>query len=136
MAAPGVDWASIEQQAIQEAMPYLMALIGLAGASLIAFGTIVLNRLKNKMAAEEAVSKDALMKSVSNQGIHAAEELSAQAMKDTGKPLTGQQKENIATGIVQASIPDTAHADATTSVLAALGAAPSVGASGKPEGKP
>ena len=134
MAAPGVDWASIEQQAIQEAMPYLMALIGLAGASLIAFATIVLNRLKNKMAAEEAVSKDALMKSKADQGVQKAKEMSAVQFKATGIPLTGEQKNAIATDMVVASVPDATPADVKDTVVAAVGAAIGEGASGKPQG--
>ena len=136
MAAPGVDWASIEQQAIQEAMPYLMALIGLAGASLIAFGTIVLNRLKAKLAASEAVDKDTLLKSAADQGVQKAKEMAAVKLKDTGVAMTSQQKEQIAVDVVVAKVPDTTPDDAQSTVLAAVGAAKGEGTSGKTEGKP
>ena len=132
----GVDWASIEQQAIQEAMPYFMALIGLAGSILIALGTIVLNRFRAKLAADEAVSKDALNQSITKQAVFAAEEVSAVHEKQGHGPDSGVQKEVTATAYKQAIQPDKTPAEIRFDIKATLGATPGVGASITPvEGK-
>jgi hypothetical protein len=141
--APGIDWTSIEQQVIQEVMPFVGPLIGLTGASLLAFGTIILNRLKNKIAsseaadkAREAVSKDILLKSAADQGVQKAKEMSEVQFQSTGIAMTGQQKEAIAVDVVAVKAPDATPADAKSTVIASVGSASGEGASGKCEVKP
>ena len=130
----GIDWNDIAKQAVQAVMPYFLGLLVTGGAILMAYAGIVLNRLKAKLAASEAVDKDKLLKSAADQGVQKAKEMSAVQFQTTGVAMTGQQKQAIAISVVAAKAPDTTPADAKSTVIAAVGAASGEGASGKSQG--
>jgi hypothetical protein len=130
-----IGWNAIFQQAVQTAMPYLITLVGIAGAALVTLGTLVLNRLRAKLAASQAVDKDTLLKSAADQGVAKAKEMAAVQFKTLGTLMTGEQKEAIALDVVAKKSPDTTDAEAKSTVIAAVGAASGEGASGKLEVK-
>ena len=121
----GIDWTAILQQILAVVLPMVLAALGI-------FGSIWLNRLRAKEAASEAVLKDTLSKSVAKQGVNAAEEESAHIEKAGGDPLTGPQKEVIASAFVAERIPEKTPEIIKGDIKASLGATPGVGASVTP----
>lgn len=134
----GIDWTSIENQVIEQIMPYVGPIVGLAAGIVVAFFTVILNRLKNKIAASEAVDKateavqkDILLKSAADTGVQKAKEMAAVQLKTLGTVMSGAQKEAIAAEVVAVKAPDAAVDDAKSTIIAAVGAAIGEGASGK-----
>ncbi len=125
-----IDWNAILGQIVAAALPYVILLVVTLFSGLSVLGGIALNRLRARLAASEALDKDALGKSIAKQAVFVAEEKSAQRVSEGGMALTGAQKLVVAATFAKDKLPEKPSAEVVADIHAALGATVGLGASG------
>lgn len=126
---PPPDWNAILGQIIATALPYVLALIGLAFTGLSLLGGIALNRLRARLAASEALDKDALDKSRAQSAVYLVEEEASRVKNATGQKLSSEKRLELAVMAIQDKDPGKPEAEAIADIHSSLGSIKGLGAS-------